>query len=69
MQFFHSGGGGGVRGEIRQGRVLGKIRQGRVLGKIRHGVKCTKVVKLVGGRSVINGATPSSLFNKRTIKL
>ena len=37
--FFRSGGGGGVLGEIRQGTVLGKIRQGRVLGKVRHGAK------------------------------
>ena len=37
--FFCSSGGGGVLGEIRQGRVLGKIRQGRVLGKVRHGAK------------------------------
>ena len=33
MQFFCSGGGGEMLGEIRQGRVLGKIRHGRGLNK------------------------------------
>ena len=37
--FFCSCGGGGVLGEIRQGRVLGKIRKGRVLGKVRNRAK------------------------------
>ena len=39
MRLSQGSKGGGVLGEIRQGRVLGKIRQGRVLGKIRHGAK------------------------------